>query len=319
MLLAEAFLAGDDHGADGVGARDVRVVVDLDAAWRLVETEEFGDALEQRLLRRAFGELAAERLAGIVEGVVDEVALFAALRDLDIDAAAEPRGQRFLEHGAVGRLVAEQHELGRLPVLVELAHEGFEHFGVGEARIGLGAIGVVAPVLVGAEEEDLDAELAGLVRDGEDVGLLDAARDHVALALHQRERAEPVAQQRGALEVEASARLVHFALQMVLHGFGFAAEELPGLVDQLAIGLDRDLAGAGRGAALDLVQHAGPGAGPVEAVRAGAQQERLLQRRDGALHRAAPRRTDRNSGPACGACRGACTSSGASCSVAMRM
>ena len=66
--MRQAILAGDDHGADGVGARDVRVVVDLDAARRLVEAEEVGDAFEQGLLRRAFGELAAERLAGVVDG-----------------------------------------------------------------------------------------------------------------------------------------------------------------------------------------------------------------------------------------------------------
>ncbi len=57
-----------------------------------VEAEEFGDAFEQGLLRGAFGELAAERFAGIVEGVLDEVALLAALRHLDIDAAS--RGAR---------------------------------------------------------------------------------------------------------------------------------------------------------------------------------------------------------------------------------
>ena len=98
--------------------------------------------------------------------------------------------------------MAEQDELGRRAVFVELRDEGFEHFGVGEAGVGLGAVGVVAPVLVGAEEEDLDAELAGFVRDGEDVGFLDAARGDIALALDEGERGEAIAQQGGALEVE---------------------------------------------------------------------------------------------------------------------
>jgi len=90
--------------------------------------------------------------------------------------------------------VAEKHQLGRRAVFVELADEGFEDFGVSEARIGLGAIGVVAPVLVGAEEEDLDAELSCFVCDGEDVGLLDAAGDDIALALDEGEGAEAIAQ-----------------------------------------------------------------------------------------------------------------------------
>ena len=106
-----------------------------------------------------------------------------------------------------------EHEARRRAVLVELADEGFEHFGVGERGVGARAEGVVAPVLEGAEEEDLDAELAAFLVDGEDVGFLDAVGGEVALALDQRERREAVAEQGGALEVERCGGRVHVGLR----------------------------------------------------------------------------------------------------------
>ena len=78
----------DDHGADGVGAGDMRIVVDLDAARGLVEAEEIGDAFEQSLLGGAFGELATEGLAGVIDRMLHQFTLFAALRDQDVDLVA---------------------------------------------------------------------------------------------------------------------------------------------------------------------------------------------------------------------------------------
>src|SRR5262249_26086445 len=88
LVLAEAFRARDDHGANGVAALDVRVVVDLDAARRPSETEGLAECGEQVLLRLRLGELAAERLARIGERVLDQILLLAALRQRDFDLVA---------------------------------------------------------------------------------------------------------------------------------------------------------------------------------------------------------------------------------------
>jgi hypothetical protein len=69
------------------------------------------------------------------------------------------------------------------------------------------------------------------------------------------------------------------------HRAGLAAQEVLGLVDQGLVVVLADQAGARRGAALDLVQHAGPRAGLVDAVAARAQQEGLLQGVERAVHR----------------------------------
>ena len=65
-----------------------------------------------------------------------------------------------------------------------------------------------------------------------------------------------------------------------------AGQEVLRLLDQPGVVVERDLAGAGTGAALDLVEQAGPGAVLVIAVGAGAQEEGALERVHGAEHRA---------------------------------
>ncbi len=72
----------------------------------------------------------------------------------------------------------------------------------------------------------------------------------------------------------------------VLDRAAAAGEEIARLLDQLRIFVERNLAGARRRAALDLVEQAGTGSIGVETVRAGAQKERPLQRVQGAEHRA---------------------------------
>ena len=99
-------------------------------------------------------------------------------------------------------LVREQDEARRGLVVVELREEGGQHLLRAHRLVGLREIGAVAPVLPVAEEEHLDAELAGLLVEGEHVRLLDRLRVDALHALDRRERREPVAVARRALEFE---------------------------------------------------------------------------------------------------------------------
>ena len=193
--------------------------------------------------------------------------------------------QRFLEHVGLRQVVAEQDERGRRAVFVELGDEGLEHFGVGEVGVGARAEGVVAPVLVGAEEEDLHAELAGFVVDGEDVGLLDGLRG----ASPVRSGPAPGAERRSRSRAARSKSSASAAWFMSLSADGpartWTCRRGTGALPRPA----RDSSGCEispvQGAEQRLIWCSMQGrvrAG-VEAVRAGAQQERLLQRGDGAL------------------------------------
>ncbi len=87
-------------------------------------------------------------------------------------------------------------------VVVELRQERAQHLARLQRRIGLRKIGAVAPVLAGAEEKHLDADLAALLMDGENVRLINAVRVDALMALDMRQRRQPVAIDRRALEIE---------------------------------------------------------------------------------------------------------------------
>ena len=150
-------------------------------------------------------------------------------------------------------------------VVIELRKKRAQHLAGGERAIGFGEIGAIAPVLPGAEEEHLDAaEAAGLMH-GEHVGLLDAARIDALMRLHRRERGEPVAVDGGALELERAGGFLHFRCQRILHGLALAGEKRIRFAHELAVFGKIDLARAGAGAALDLVEQARPRAALEEA------------------------------------------------------
>ncbi len=187
--------------------------------------------------------------------MIDKVFLFAALRRRDLDAMAGALAQRLLQNLAVLDLVRQQHEPRRRLVGIELRQEGIEHFARTEALVGARKIGAIAPVLIGAEEEDFDAELSGLLGNGEDIGLLDGMRIDPLHALDVGERGDAVAQPRRALIVEHLGGLVHLVCQQIAHRAALAGKEGAGFVHQRRVICRIDLAGAGRGAALDLIKH----------------------------------------------------------------
>ena len=73
--------------------------------------------------------------------------------------------------------------------------------------------------------------------------------------------------------------------ELFAHGAALAGEKVARLAHQLGVILERNFAGAGAGAALDLIEQAGPRAIVVKALRAGAQQKGALQRVERAIDR----------------------------------
>ena len=150
--------------------------------------------------------------------------------------------------------------------------------------VGARKIGPVAPVLPGAEEEDLHACHAVLFGQRKDIGLLDAARIDPLMALYHGKRGEPVAINGSPLEIERFGSFLHLAGKGFLDRRTAARQELLGLGDQLRIVAKRYLAGTRRRAALDLVEQAWAGAGFIDAVGTGADQECPLHGVDRASH-----------------------------------
>ncbi len=218
--------------------------------------------------------------------MLDQLALLATHRPRHRDLVPGAQRQRLGQQPARGDLVREQDELRRRLVVVELGDKGFQHLLHREALVGAGEIGAVAPIVAVAEEEHLDAGLARLLMRGEHVSLLHRLRIDALTRLDVAERGQPVAETRRAFVVLLEARAIHQGVQPALHLVALAGKESERLVDQRAVILGRDLAGARRRAALDLEQQAGPQPRLVIGVGARAQQKGALQRVDGAADRA---------------------------------
>src|SRR4029453_5523099 len=135
----------------------------------------------------------------------------------------------------------------------------------------------------GAEEEHLDGELAALLSETEDIRLLDALGIDALLGGDEAHGRDAVAVARRLLEIEPLGRLLHGFSQLRLDQLAAATEERLRLLDQDSVVVPGDLAGAGGRTALDLIEEAWAGAVLEHAVGAGADQEGLLQRIDGAV------------------------------------
>ena len=171
LVLDETVRPRDHHRADRVRPHDVGIVVDLDPADRVVDAKGGLKRGEQLLLARGLGELARQRLARVARRGVHEVLLFAAARDADPDPVAGAGAQHLAQGCGARRGVAEQHESRGGTLEVELGQKGVQHLLGPQRPVRAREIGAVAPVLVGAEEEGLDAILPRLFGDREHVGL----------------------------------------------------------------------------------------------------------------------------------------------------
>ncbi len=266
----ESIWPGDDHGAIGVTALKVAVVIDLDTLGHLLQAKGDLHPLQQLALGGIFGN--------------HQIAPGAAARPTDLDPALGLDAQGLGQQRRLGRqLVHQDQRWGRL-VGIEQGDESRQDLGQRQVTIMAREIAAIAEIAAGAEEEDLDAGLAAGLVAGDDIGVADFRDVDVLMTLHVGERAQTVADRAGALEIQRVAGGLHVGCQPRLNVAALAREEIPRLFHQLPVILQRDAAGAGRRAALDLIQQAGARAAAVDAVVAGAQQEGALQRRDGAMH-----------------------------------
>src|SRR5580700_1928727 len=130
--------------------------------------------------------------------MLDQLVLLSSLRNQHLDLATGLQGERLGQECAVGRIVGQEDQAGDRLALVELAKEGVQDAALLVRRLdGVGyprEVGAVAPVLPGAEEEDLHAGLPALGMHGEDIGLGKRLWiDRLVLA-DRRQRADAVAQ-----------------------------------------------------------------------------------------------------------------------------
>src|SRR5262249_16327933 len=216
---------------------------------------------------------------------VHQTLFVAALRHAQRDPVAAQRESLFDEL-LLDQPMTEQQKTGFRAIIVELPDERSQNFLDRELAIMRGKMRPVAPVLSATEEKDLDASLSTLLMRSDDVSIYDPGDMDVVVPLNQRQGANAVPDQRCGLEVESVCGFLHLGREALLDVVTSTREENPRLLDQRCVILAANAADAGRTAASDLVQQAGPRAGRKNAIAARAQQKSLLQGHQGAVHRA---------------------------------
>src|SRR5262249_13685623 len=156
----------------------------------------------------------------------DKLFLLAALWHRDLDLEACLYRQRVGEQAAFLDVVGQQNQSGRRLVVVELREERRQHLLRREGLLGARETGAIARVLAGAEEEHLDAGIAALLMDGENIGFLDRARVDALLRLDRRQRGKTIAVEGGGLELQFVGGLLHFVRELLLHKIAAAGEEI---------------------------------------------------------------------------------------------
>ena len=126
--------------------------------------------------------------------------------------------------------------------------------------------------LAAAEREDLDGGAVALGRDADHVDRAGLAPVRALPLGEVLDREEPVAVARRVLEALVRGRLAHLPLQLAHDRLRVAGEEVDHALDDLAVVLLRDVADAGRVAALDV---------EVEARDAGVAARASAPRRGG--------------------------------------
>ena len=182
--------------------------------------------------------------------------------------------------------MAEQQFRRDVPAQVVLRQESRQHVLLAGFRRVPGIEGGIAQVAPAADEEDLDAGVAPVGRTGHDVQVAPLVAD-VLLFLHAAQAGDLVADLGGLLVAQLGRDALHLFYPGVDHRPAPALEEHHRVVDIDGVFRGAHVADAGRGAALDLVLQAGPGAVPEEAVLALAHAEQLLQQVQALAHGAA--------------------------------
>ena len=163
--------------------------------------------------------------------------------------------------------------------MVVLREEGSEDAGVALLLAALQEEVLAPDHLARADEEYLDTDADLRARDADRV-LVASARDDILLLGDLLHRPKLIPKARRRLEVEGRGRLLHAELQFALHILRAPLEEEQDGADHRRVILLRDLAGARREAALDMVLEARA----VLQVAAGAQGEEPAQEFQALVH-----------------------------------
>ncbi|MCW0417648.1 hypothetical protein NB689_003402 [Xanthomonas sacchari] len=236
------------------------------------------------MLGVAAGQFGDQGGLGVAAGQLQVAGALAAHVPLQLHLAFGGRAQRRLDQLGVGNLAVQQHLARRRVLDVVLRHERTQHLGGTVLAVGLGEERAGAEVAAVAERQQQHAGVGALGGAGQHVEVGGTAV-HVLPALHAAQRAQQIAQARGAFELQTFAGGLHRLHQFLAELVAAPFQEQRGAAHRLGVLVGRHQRHARRAATADLVLQARPRTIAEHAVLAAAQLEQLVHQVQRLAHR----------------------------------
>ena len=280
VAFGGAVFVEDDGGGDGFPAGGVADVVAFEPGGDFFQFQ--GALQEQQAAADVLpaGEQGFEGLARVGAGHFQPAGAMAAHPGGEFHLAFGDVTQRgfdlFRFGGQFGHDHLARHEACLAAGEVHLGDEGGDDVGGVLREPELGEMAFRIDDAPCPHVDDVDAGVGLVEFGGDDVGVAALVGDDL-LVLDAAQSGDAVADDGGLLELFAGGGGFHVFCQLGEQPVALAFEEQLRIAHLFGVFLLRDEADAGRGAALDLVLQAGPGAVAVIAVLALAHLEDLLQ------------------------------------------
>ncbi len=263
LALAGQAVLEHDHRRDHVGALQVRHVVALDAQRRLVQAERVLDLLQRPApggqVGRAARLVLLERLVRVALDGLQQRLLVAAPGDAQPHRPAALLRQQLGHRVLVGRQRRDEHlPRHRLALAVDLEEEVLDQVGGGDVRDLVDHPAALPADPAAAHVEHLDGRLQLVLREGDHVAVGAVGEDDRLLLQGARQRADVVAEARGALVLLLRGRLAHLAFEALDEPGRVARHEVAEVLGEAAVLLRGDAADARRRALGDVAEQAGP-------------------------------------------------------------
>src|SRR5438552_8897606 len=266
-------------------AHRVAHVEAFDALHGVGQAQRLAQRREPRFLSAVLGELRLQGLKRVLPGHLEPGAALGGWARGDTHAALRVFGERCLELLDV-QLFADDQRRRYRPLQVVLRDERREHFScVAFLRI-LRKEAAVPELPAAAHHHQVDAGDAVLQGDRDDIHIDVRAGVGVLALADLGEGLNLVAVDRRLLIAARVGSLLHAGFEPLERGVAASFEVELRALDVFRVGCGGDLPHAGRGAAPDLVEKAGPRAVLEDRVFAGAQPKHPLQQLDARAHRA---------------------------------
>ena len=190
---------------------DVGVIIHLDPLRHFLKAKCLCQALQKLTLRLRLRHFPRKAFACVAHRTVHDLSLLTPLRHNQLNFSAKLLRQSVRHQVLIQKTMTEQDLTWRIFGVVELTHERFQDFGLVDISRQTRIIILVAPILIGANEENLHTGLPPLHVQPDHIRLGHPTWIDPLRSLHLCQRFDAITQRSCALKFHLFRCLRHLA------------------------------------------------------------------------------------------------------------